>query len=77
MCVCPLSIVSESSLLHSVATCSWHFPFFEYVVIAVQYLRTSHGIHVHVTVAIGARAQFEDIHIKTAKHTTKQTDSYN
>ena len=45
--VCPSSIVSVSSLLRSIATCSWHFPFFEYVVIAVQYLRTSHGIHVH------------------------------
>ena len=43
MRVCPSSIVSVSSLLRSVATCSWHFPFFEYVVIAVQYLRTSHG----------------------------------
>ena len=46
-CACPSSIVSVSSLLYSVATCSLHFPFFTYVVIAVQYLRTSHGIHVH------------------------------
>ena len=38
MRVCPSSIVSVSSLLRSIATCSWHFPF---VVIAVQYLRTS------------------------------------
>ena len=48
MRVCPSSIVSVSSLLRSIATCSWHFPFFEYVVIAVQYLRTSHGIHVYM-----------------------------
>ena len=46
--VCPSSIVSVSSLLRSIATCSWHFTFFEYVVIAVQYLRTSHGIHVYI-----------------------------
>ena len=64
-----------SSLLHYVATCSWHSPFFEYVVIAVQHLRTSHDTHVHSCAAQSASAGEANLQDRRERLAAESPDS--